>query len=409
VDVYEHRIVNGLLKEGVDDPEQARALLRRDVEVYVEPGREHELAPATWALIAALRRQFTGSVRLLNAAAGADPRFPVRLEPWLSESSQWSSPLRVALGSCGQAASVWGDVRGSAIAFRSTVDRAHGPAHAVAGFALAGYLAFALLAEAVGIPPLRARHAGAMLHLPVPTRVALPDAIAVLGLGQIGQALLALLHFVEPDARQRPKLTIVDCDRFGPENFATQVLLADEHAGIGSEKTEYLSQLLSRNGWRVEPLRLRLEWDTAKPRCPPPVALVAFDNFDARRIAVSWGYDWLAEAGVGTSLFEPRVTWSSLPPDSRLATDLFRNVQHQTRALRVAETPFGDSLRATPGQCGWLIFRDIAASAPCLGLVAAAFSLAELLLATSGVREPVRGVAHLWSPLLPYLREPLTL
>lgn len=404
---FEHRIINGLLKGGIETPEEAVRLLTRDVEVYVDASRARELQPVAWGLVSVLRRQFFGAVTIHGVDSCAD--VPIGLNRLVSTQRSGAPTITIGLGTAppqSAGATLWGDVKGSTIAFGAMVpdDVA---AHPIAAFALAGYLGFAALAVAIGLDPFRASLANNNLQLDLPERTGrMPNRIALLGLGQLGQAYLALLHFLYIDGDRRPELVLLDYQRFGSENFATQILLdPDETRWVGVKKVDYLASILDRAGWTVEALNLELGWSTPQLTEHPPIALVGFDNLEARRMAASWGFQWIIESGVGASLSQPRVTWSSIPPDASLAQSLFQEAPPGLSSE--TESAFVQELRKTPGQCGWLTFQGIAASAPSLGLVAAAYALAELLRWSAGERIPVRGIAHLWSPILPYLREAL--
>ena len=409
MELYEHRVVNGLMKSGVATPELAARLLTRDVELYVDPTRARELLPAAWALTTVLRRQFFGAVTVHGIDSTHE--VPLALDRLAGHAQRTDlPPLSIGIGTQPPhetaAISVWGDVRGSLISFGSAASGTS-LAHPVAAFALAGYLGFATLAAAIGLDPFRESSARTTLALPLPESSGYQlRSLAVLGLGQLGQAYLSLLHFLYPDPSSRPQVVLVDYQRFGSENLATQILLdpKGEDLWVGQKKANYLADVLRGLDWRVETADIELDWHTPPLPDHPQVGLIGFDSLEARRKAVSWRFAWLFESGVGMSLAQPRITWSSIPPDKKLAKSLY---QDSASSNSPDESEFVRSLRRTPGQCGWIAFRGVAASAPSLGLVAAAFTVAELLRWNSGERAPVRGVAHLWSPLLPYLRQHL--
>lgn len=66
MNLYENRIVNGLLKEiqHVETPEIAENLLAQDVEIHVDHTRSNlsDLWPSVWALVIALSKQFSGTI-----------------------------------------------------------------------------------------------------------------------------------------------------------------------------------------------------------------------------------------------------------------------------------------------------------------------------------------------------------
>jgi len=134
------------------------------------------------------------------------------------------------------------------------------------------------------------------------------------------------------------------------------------------------------------------------------LVLLGLDNFEARRIATSGGFEWIVEGGIGTSLSKPRITWHSLLPSKELGRRLFAGA---TENRELAEKEFFEELKRTPGQCGWFSFRNVNASAPTMGLTAAAYVWGEAKSVCTGTKQQVSGMAYLWPSLMPFLRESL--
>jgi hypothetical protein len=270
----------------------------------------------------------------------------------------------------------------------------------LSSFALAGYLGFAALAKAVGIPAFRAELATDQLDLPIDTeRVGEFPPITLIGTGNVGQACLALLWFL-PWRASHPEIHLIDRDRFEPPNFGTQVLFDDESA-MFEWKADFLGRKLAGLGMNVTYEQAEVDWTWRRTSTHPGIALVAVDDFDVRRMVMSAGYDWAVEAGIGDDFTRPRVTWHSMPAGPAAAR-IFSVRHHRSQ---VAVTPSLErTLRETPGACGWLTFQDITASAPCLGIAAAAFAISALV-SPRRTLETLSGGAILWSPLLPPLVE----
>jgi hypothetical protein len=294
---------------------------------------------------------------------------------------------------------LFGDARGASISFCKSLDS---PLRAtpLSSFALAGYLGFAALAKAVGIPAFRAELATDQLDLPIDTeRVGEFPPITLIGTGNVGQACLALLWFL-PWRASHPEIHLIDRDRFEPPNFGTQVLFDDESA-MFEWKADFLGRKLAGLGMNVTYEQAEVDWTWRRTSTHPGIALVAVDDFDVRRMVMSAGYDWAVEAGIGDDFTRPRVTWHSMPAGPAAAR-IFSVRHHRSQ---VAVTPSLErTLRETPGACGWLTFQDITASAPCLGIAAAAFAISALV-SPRRTLETLSGGAILWSPLLPPLVE----
>jgi hypothetical protein len=301
-----------------------------------------------------------------------------------------------------------GDTRGSRVSFDRLLDESEGGAHPIGCFALAGYLGFAALARAVSIPTFAEEYLGNSVELPFDANAAIelpPDGIAFLGLGQLGQAYLALLFFLMRNCHGRPRVFLLDKDRFTPANEATQMLLEAGQAWSGTEKSEYLGAITRGWGAEVTSQHAALDWTFQRSKDLPSLALLGFDNFEARRIAINGGFDWIVEAGIGTSLTKPRITWHSFLPTKELGRRLFTD---SAEPREFADKEFFQTLRKTPGQCGWFSFKNVDASAPTMGLAAAAYAWAEIKSVRTGIRKEVCGMAYLWPSLLPLRREYLS-
>jgi hypothetical protein len=412
---YEHRIVNGLLRElpGVATPEAAQGLLSRNVEVRVgdRAANADDLWPCVWALTVALSKQFTGTI-FLNLPSAKKVASPAQFNERVVLGAPGSvEAIRIGVGveTSESGLDLYGDSRGNRVSFGRLLDEVYGLGTPIGCFALAGYLGFAALAHAVGIPTFAEEYVGDDLQLPFDASAPLElptDGIAILGLGQLGQAYLALLFFLLQKIQGAPRVFLVDKDRFESPNEATQILLETGRLWCGAEKTEYLRDVVQ--SWCVDAKsrNVELDWTFKRGDDIPRIALLGFDNFEARRIAVNAGFDWIVEGGVGTSLTKPRVTWHSFLPSKELGNRLF---PESPENREVAEKEFFESLRRTPGQCGWFSFKNVNASAPAMGLAAAAYVWAETHSVFAAAKQDVRGMAFLWPALLPFRRESLLL
>src|SRR5271166_5458515 len=203
MELQHDRIINGLLKAeiGLITPEEVGARLAQDVAIYVEPTRAdaRDLWPCVWFLAAALERQFTGRV-LISAGLKEALSSPVPLSP-RCEFHSGKMPecaITIFVGSAPFASAgitLLGDARGSELSYGRLLNTSES-ANPITCCALAGYLGFAALASAVGIPAFRDEWREDSRRLPF---TVVPDSVpdfAVLGTGQVGQAFLALNYFL---------------------------------------------------------------------------------------------------------------------------------------------------------------------------------------------------------------------
>jgi len=409
MEAYEDRVINGILKSGLDlsTPAQVRSRLNRDFNVVVDSQRLEELWPCVWSLASVLQRQFGGAIYINAGLDGPLPGPGTLGSRVVFNRSAPPAAFTIGIGIDvpNTVAFVHGDVRGSQLTY-GRVLHAGGNAHPVACFALAGYLGYTILGKLAGLPPYHESFTTNFLDLSFPTAwpPSLPESMAFIGLGQLGQAYLTLLYFLDPC--RIVSLQLLDKDLFEPANRTTQILLPETSEWEGKPKATYLADKFVRLGWNANGERRTINWGWTKPETHGHLALLGLDKFDPRRMVTSAGYEWLFEAGVGTSFVAPRITWHSFPGQPAYGRLFPSDVD--TSEPPPPSTEFENDLKqSTPGGCGWVTYNNISASAPAMGVLASAYLWAEILRYLSGSNQPVGGMARLWSPLLPFNREPL--
>lgn len=405
---HNDRIINGILKADIDavTPEELDHRLATDVSIIVDPSRAttKDLWPCVWFLASALERQFTGRI-LIHAGLDRMPAAPVALGPrcQLRNNEPPYGGIQILLGDIPggppRGIEIRGDARGNKIAYGETLT-IHDPAHPISACALSSYLAFSALAQAVGIPPFREAWVQSSVSLPFEPSESVIPPFSILGVGQVGQAFLALAFFLS--RRQRLQVHLLDKDAFEKYNQRTQILLEEQalERWLNQPKAEYLAALCRDWGWTATDEQRAIKWGWKCGQSHSAFAFLGFDNMDARRIAVEAGFPWLIECGVGTDFCRPRISWHSLPPNRELAKAIFAE-----RTSTKAASQFAKTLGEGPGDCGRVMFENIEATAPSLGLLAAAMAWTEAI--NTSDPSPVSGGAFVWSPLLPFQRDSL--
>ncbi len=415
---WEDRICNGLAKAGggsLTQPDIER-ILAHDITIYADYRRAtvDDLWPGIWALAATLSRQFTGTVYLYTGL-----KKPLPAPGPLSTRCVFTDhppPCRLSVG-LGQApapgsdVSLWGDARGSKLAFGHNLPGE--AASPISAFALAGHLSFALLATAAGFAPHKKRFCQNTLEMPpvnLSATAMAENGISILGLGHLGNAYLALLYFLAQRTGKWPKLLLLDRGKDGGRlekaNWKTHVLLEETHIWEGALKADFISAHLNSFGLTISTDSQTLDWSWKRPASHPPLALMGFDSFEARRIAINGGYEWLVDAGIGLRFDCPRITWHSLPPNNLLAKQLFLEDSLSQNAGIPTDSLLAKSLDDPNNPCGWVTsFHGISAAAPSMGVVAAAHAWTEVLRIWNGERQPCKGSAYLWSLGIPYTAE----
>jgi hypothetical protein len=417
------RLINGLLKGGVGDasPELLQARLSVDVEIVVAAERAtlDDLWPAIWTLAALLERQFYGTVYI---RCGCDTPLlsPIPLGPrvrFTQGRPRVALSLRIGKIDEGSAAlaNIIGDAHRGTVTVGTTDEDGLETPTPIECFILAGYLGFAAIAHVVGIPEHRVEYARPTLTIrydaaALAHRLRELAGVTSIGLGQLGQAYLALLFFWFHGHFGGRRVALVDDDRFQKENGRTQLLLdprlAEGGPGswLGQKKVPYVASVI--RPWNVDVFERsqKIDWSFRRSIEFPPLALLGLHDLEGRRMACSAGFERLIESGVGKDLMRPRVSWHALPADAALAKQLFPDAAVSATPLTAeCDAEWATDLKKTPGACGWLEFKRISATAPCLGAVAVALALAEL----GGGDGIVAGSALLWSQCVPVHREVL--
>ncbi len=411
---WEDRICNGLARAGGGSLTQRdiERILAHDITICADSRRatEDDLWPGIWALAATLSRQFTGTIYL---STGLDKPLPAP-GPLSSRCVFTDHPpscqLVVGLGQTpisSSYVSLWGDARGNKISLGHNIPGE--TASPISAFALAGYLSFALMASAAGFAPYKERFCQCTLEIG-PANVSVVDMtgerLAILGLGHLGNAYLALLYFMTRRHGNQPKLFLLDRGEDGGRlekaNWKTHILLDETADWEGLLKTDVISTHLKALGLPADTDSQTLNWGWKKPATHPQLALMGFDSFDARRRAIDGGYEWLVDAGIGVRFDCPRITWHSLPPDNQLGKRLFNEGMASKNLEISSDSLLAKSLDDPQNPCGWVTsFHGISAAAPSMGIVAAAYAWTEVLKVWAGERQFMKGSAYLWSPGIP--------
>jgi hypothetical protein len=132
----------------------------------------------------------------------------------------------------------------------------------------------------------------------------LPSSMWILGLGNLGQALLwvlGLLPYADPCAVQ---LILQDLDLSGPENVDIQILTEPQWMKI--KKTRSAAAWSEERGFRTAISELAFSPTTVRSDDQPGLAFVGVDNIETRRFAAhpGAGFDLVLDAGLGATASE---------------------------------------------------------------------------------------------------------
>lgn len=410
--ITENRVINGLLKGFGEStsPEELKELLTQDIEIVAPTHRatEHDLWPAIWTLASVLERQMFGQV-YIRCGLKEQLHAPISLGTrckFVDDAQSVAISIRLGDSTISQAVNIiYGDARLKKISVDEVLSDSHAVPSPIECFLLAGYLGFYALAKITGIPEYRLDLADKILALNydyqlLKNKIKKTQGYTCIGLGQLGQAYLSLLYFLYRGDFSGREILLIDKDIFEEENGRTQIMLPENGNWLNINKVDYINEIVNTWGANTTPNKKEIMWGWNKSENDPDIALVGLDNFETRRMVCAAGFEHIIESGVGTNMLQPRISWHSIPGDAKLGSKLFPDIVLQIKE-NISKKLVTD-LKKTPGECGLVIFKNISATAPCLGIAASAYALSEL-----GSNKFTMGNACLWSPLLPFLREEL--
>lgn len=138
----------------------------------------------------------------------------------------------------------------------------------------------------------------------------LPSAMWLLGIGNLGQAVLWVLGLLPYNDPSEVHVIMQDTDTCGPENLDIQILT--KHQWLGRKKVRCASEWAEGRGFRTTISELPFTNNTIREKWLPGLAFVGVDTLETRRFAArpEAGFDLVLDAGLGSNpieLFDIRV------------------------------------------------------------------------------------------------------
>jgi hypothetical protein len=129
--------------------------------------------------------------------------------------------------------------------------------------------------------------------------VSLPDALWLVGLGNLGQAYLWSLTWLPYRDAAALKLFLQDDDIIGEENWGTSVLVRRGRYGV--LKTRAAEEWADAKGFRVRRIDRRLDDKLRRTDLEPAIALAGLDRMPPRRLLGLPGFEYVIDAGLGAT------------------------------------------------------------------------------------------------------------
>ena len=260
-------------------------------------------------------------------------------------------------------------------------------------FALAGALAAALAVNEAFLfvrgdtPEAGLREVGVSLWRPDavedwwtnandgPAIAYLPSKLWLLGIGHLGQALLWSLSLLPYKRPEDVLLVLHDVDTITSSTLSTSIL--SERAMIGQNKTRTMAAVLEKRGFRTVLIERRFDETLRVLPDDPQIALCSLDNALGRHPLCEVGFKFVVEAGLGSGTKDYRAIRIHTFPGTKDPRQLWP--VGPTEGSVVAGRAYDDLQARGLDQCGVTMLAGKAIGAPFVGMVAAAFSLAEVL------------------------------
>lgn len=225
--------------------------------------------------------------------------------------------------------------------------------------------------------------------------VLLPGAMWLVGLGNLGQALLWALGCLPYTDPAQVLLHLHDFDSVTAENWGTSVLV--EHGRYGALKNKVAEEWIERRGFEARRIDRRLLASDRVATNEPALAFSGMDKIGARRDMANVGFDAIIDAGLGRTArdfdkFRVNVFSSERPIDKH-----FESVPETKTAELPVNAAYG-ALEASVGRCGAAEIGGASVAVPHVSAVAAAMAVSRAIALVSGQAVPFSEIRRTGGP-----------
>ena len=215
-----------------------------------------------------------------------------------------------------------------------------------------------------------------------------PGALWLLGLGNLGQAIMWSLSALPYQRPSELNLVLQDRDQVTAENWGTSVLVRP--GDYGDYKTAAGEQWGKARGFDVRRVDRWLDERQHVQDGDPRMAICGFDNIDARKKIDGCGFDVVIDAGLGRKHSDYDVFKVTIFDRERLISDHFRDAE-----ATELEPPHDYERLLGLDACGAAVFHGIAVAAPFVSAIAGATVVTRAIAISSGAAVPRNQVRRL--------------
>lgn len=223
-------------------------------------------------------------------------------------------------------------------------------------------------------------------------QVFLPNAIWLIGLGNLGQAFLWALSALPYSDPPRVSLLLQDRETITEENWGTSVLVKNDSFGI--LKTKAAEEWASAKGFKTRRVDRHLVGSERLDSDDPRLALSGVDRIAARKLMADIGFDCIVDAGLGRKASDfDRFRVSVFDRTCRIDKH-FAGLEDQPEMQDLPSSRSYRDLEAEIGPCGTAEIAGASVAAPYVSALAAAVAISRAIAVTSGCVCPSNEVAQ---------------
>ena len=219
---------------------------------------------------------------------------------------------------------------------------------------------------------------------PEPQRFYLPDALWLIGLGNLGQAYLWSLALLPYQKSEDLMLVLQDEDTIRDVNWGTSILVPYHRYGM--LKTKMAEDWALERGFRVRRLDRFLDGSTLRYPGDPPIALSGLDRITARKLLGNVGFERVIDCGLGDTAASYRRFRLGVFDPAYTTAQHFDGVEDKSgREQNIRLKAYQEAMAEDPAAaCGMAELAGASAAVPFVSMFVGTLAVAQAIRIASG-------------------------